>query len=162
MGHAWGAEDEYHPDAYESPVKQYGYMLGVNANSEYNNGLGYFDGAGEGIEALRDVVMIQCVGSRNEESPNCSRVCCQAAVKNALRIKELKPDANVYVLYRDIRTYGELEYFYREARRQGVLFLRFDDEDPPQVESTEEKLVVTYSDPVLQRKVNHHYPPVPY
>jgi heterodisulfide reductase subunit A-like polyferredoxin len=107
----------------------------------------------EGAEALHNVVMIQCVGSRNEESPNCSRVCCQAAVKNALHIKELNPDANVYVLYRDIRTYGELEYYYREARRQGVLFLRFDEDDPPQVESTEESLTVTFMDPVLQRKI---------
>ncbi len=107
----------------------------------------------EGAEALHNVVMIQCVGSRNEESPNCSRVCCQAAVKNALHIKELNPDANVYVLYRDIRTYGELEYYYREARSQGVLFLRFDEDDPPQVESTEESLMVTFMDPVLERKM---------
>jgi heterodisulfide reductase subunit A-like polyferredoxin len=106
-----------------------------------------------GAEDLQDVVMIQCVGSRNEEFPNCSRVCCQAAIKNALQIKELKPDANVYVLYRDIRTYGELEYYYREARRQGVLFLRFDEEDPPQVESFEGSLMVTFADPVLQRKI---------
>ena len=87
----------------------------------------------KGADDLKHVVMIQCVGSRNEDFPNCSRICCQSAVKNALHIKELNPEAEVYVLYRDIRTYGELEYFYREARRQGVQFFRFDREEPPQV-----------------------------
>ena len=107
----------------------------------------------KGADDLRDVVMIQCVGSRNEDYPNCSRICCQSAVKNALQIKELNPDANVYVLYRDIRTFGELEYYYREARRQGVLFFRFDSKEPPEVESTEEGIVVTFKDHVLQRDV---------
>ncbi len=80
----------------------------------------------KGAEDLQQVVMIQCVGSRNEEFPNCSRICCQNAVKNALHIKELNPETDVYVLYRDIRTYGELENYYREARRQGVHFFRFE------------------------------------
>ena len=107
----------------------------------------------KGAENLQNVVMIQCVGSRNEEFPNCSRICCQAAVKNALHIKELNPDAHVYILYRDIRTYGELEYYYREARRQGVLFFRFDKEDPPRVESTNQGLMVTLKDHVLQKDI---------
>jgi len=104
----------------------------------------------KGADDLQDVVMIQCVGSRNEESPNCSRICCQNAVKNALHIKELNPEANVYVLYRDIRTYGEMEFYYRDARQQGVLFFRFDAENPPQVESTDDGLFVTFRDQVLQ------------
>jgi heterodisulfide reductase subunit A-like polyferredoxin len=70
----------------------------------------------------QNVVMIQCVGSRNEENPNCSRICCQTAIKNALHLKALNPDMNVYVLYRDIRTYGLLEDYYTEARKKGVLF----------------------------------------
>ncbi len=107
----------------------------------------------KGAENLQNVVMIQCVGSRNEEFPNCSRICCQAAVKNALHIKKLNPDADVYVLYRDIRTYGELEYYYREARRQGVLFFRFDKDDPPRVESTDQGLMVTLKDHVLQKNI---------
>jgi heterodisulfide reductase subunit A-like polyferredoxin len=81
------------------------------------------------LEEPRQVVMIQCIGSRNDENPNCSRVCCQTAVKNALHIKEEYPDAQVFVLYRDIRTYGLLEDYYTEARRQGVFFFRFDPED---------------------------------
>jgi heterodisulfide reductase subunit A-like polyferredoxin len=107
----------------------------------------------KGAENLQNVVMIQCVGSRNEESPNCSRICCQAAIKNALHIKDLKPDANVYVLFRDIRTYGELEYYYREARRQGVLFFRFDKDDPPRVESTDQGLQVILKDHILQKDI---------
>jgi heterodisulfide reductase subunit A-like polyferredoxin len=105
----------------------------------------------KGADDLQDVAMIQCVGSRNEEHPNCSRICCQSAVKNALHIKELNPEANVYILYRDIRTYGELEYYYREARQKGVLFFRFDQDAPPQVESTEDGLRVIFRDHVLQR-----------
>jgi heterodisulfide reductase subunit A-like polyferredoxin len=107
----------------------------------------------KGAENLQNVVMIQCVGSRNEECANCSRICCQTAIKNALHVKELNPESHVYVLYRDIRTYAELEYYYREARRQGVLFFRFDKDDPPRVESTDQGLMVTLKDHVLQRDI---------
>ena len=102
---------------------------------------------------LENVVMIQCVGSRNEDFSNCSRVCCQTAVKNALHIKDLNPETNVYILYRDIRTYAMLENHYREARRRGVIFSRFDRDDPPQVELTGEGLLVTFKDHVLQRQI---------
>src|ERR1019366_3108185 len=70
----------------------------------------------------QNIVMIQCVGSRNEKHPYCSRICCSMAVKNALAIKELDPDANVYVLYRDVRTYGFREIYYQQAREAGVQF----------------------------------------
>jgi len=99
----------------------------------------------------RNVVMIQCVGSRNEENPNCSRVCCQTAVKNALHLKALDPDMNVYVLYRDIRTYGLLEDYYTEARKKGVLFFRFDPQNPPVAEAANGNLQVTFNDHVLNR-----------
>jgi len=104
-----------------------------------------------GAEDLNHVVMIQCVGSRNEENPNCSRICCQNAVKNALHVKEMNPETEVYVLYRDLRTYGELEYYYREARKQGVRFFRFEKEAPPQVTSSSGGLTVSFMDLVLQR-----------
>jgi heterodisulfide reductase subunit A-like polyferredoxin len=107
----------------------------------------------KGAEDLRQVVMIQCVGSRNEEHPNCSRICCQNAVKNALLVKEMNRDTEVYVLYRDIRTYGELEYFYREARKAGVHFLRFDKAEPPEATPSGEGLTVSFRDLVLQRKL---------
>ncbi len=107
----------------------------------------------KGADDIQDVVMIQCVGSRNEDFANCSRICCQSAVKNALHIKELNPDANVFVLNRDIRTYGELEYYYREAREKGVLFFRYNKEDPPKVESDNGNVYVNFKDHVLQREL---------
>jgi heterodisulfide reductase subunit A2 len=105
----------------------------------------------KGAEDLKRVVMIQCVGSRNEKNPNCSRICCQSAVKNALHIKKLQPDADVFILYRDIRTYGLLEEYYTEARKQGVIFSRYRPEDPPTVESSEKGVTVTFKDPILGR-----------
>ncbi|MBK5099586.1 MAG: FAD-dependent oxidoreductase [Desulfobacteraceae bacterium] len=104
-----------------------------------------------GAAELRQVVMIQCVGSRNDENPNCSRVCCQASIKNAIHIKKLNPEANVWILHRDIRTYGLLEDYYTEARKLGVTFFRFDEDNPPVVESTDEGLMVTFRNNVLQR-----------
>jgi heterodisulfide reductase subunit A-like polyferredoxin len=106
-----------------------------------------------GAEGLNRVVMIQCVGSRNEENPNCSRVCCQSAVKNAIHIKELNPKADVFILYRDMRTYGLMEDYYRRARDLGVIFSRFRKEDPPGIDKTEDGLSVTFRDHVLGRDV---------
>ena len=105
------------------------------------------------LQEPKQVVMIQCIGSRNDENPNCSRVCCQTAVKNALHIKENYPDANVYVLYRDMRTYGLLENYYTEARRRGVLFFRFDPQDPPVAAAATDGVEVTFTDHVLNRKL---------
>ncbi len=107
----------------------------------------------KGAEDLSQVVMIQCVGSRNEENPNCSRICCQSAIKNALHIKKLQPEAQIFILYRDIRTYGFLEEYYTEARKQGILFSRYDPEDPPTVASSEAGVVVTFKDHILGRSL---------
>jgi len=99
----------------------------------------------------QQVLMIQCIGSRNEENPNCSRICCQTAVKNALAIKETHPDTDVFILYRDIRTYGLMEEYYTEARRRGVLFFRFEPDNPPKAQKTDEGIEVTFTDHILQR-----------
>jgi heterodisulfide reductase subunit A-like polyferredoxin len=109
--------------------------------------------AENGAEDLSSVVMIQCVGSRNEDSPNCSRICCQSAVKNALEIKKLNPHAQVFVLYRDMRTYGLLEDYYKAAREQGVIFIRFDRENPPKVQTSEDGLAVVVRDHILQQNL---------
>ena len=109
----------------------------------------------QGTADLTHIGMIQCVGSRNEESPNCSRICCQNAIKNALHIKDLNANTQVSIFYRDIRTYGILEDYYREARRRGVRFFRFDREEPPRVESMEDRLVVTFKDHVLQKDIRY-------
>ncbi len=106
-----------------------------------------------GASDLNNVVMIQCVGSRNEEFANCSRVCCQTAIKNALHVKELNPDANVYVLYRDIRSYGLMEHYYQAARREGIMFFRFHRDDPPKVQVAGDEVLVTFKDHVLQREL---------
>ncbi len=82
-----------------------------------------------------NLVMIQCVGSRNGERPYCSRVCCGQAIKNALRLKELNPKMNIYILYRDMRTYGFKEDFYQEARSKGIVFIRYEENNPPKVEA---------------------------
>ena len=108
----------------------------------------------KGAADLDNVVMIQCVGSRNDENVECSRICCQNAVKNALQIKKLNPDAQIFVLYRDMRTFGMLEDFYTEARNKGVIFIRFDQETPPDVKtSSDGGLLVTVKDHILQRDI---------
>jgi len=103
-------------------------------------------------EGLNEVVMIQCVGSREEEHQYCSRICCQEAVKNALAIKRANPKARVYVLFRDIRTYGFDELHYEEAREAGVVFIRFEPESKPDV-SWESGLRVKVTDDVLGRPI---------
>jgi len=82
---------------------------------------------------LERIVMIQCVGSRTKERPYCSRVCCGEAIKNALKLKELNPAIEVVILYKDIMTYGFLEKYYTKAREMGVVFLRYDDDNKPEV-----------------------------
>ncbi len=99
------------------------------------------------------VVMIQCVGSRDDERPYCSRVCCGEAVKNALAVKSRNPEAKVYVLYRDIRTYEFKEEYYRQAREQGVVFIHFPDDEYPQVVQNADRLGVTVWDTVLDETV---------
>jgi heterodisulfide reductase subunit A len=99
------------------------------------------------------VVMIQCVGSRNEDNPNCSRVCCQGAVKHGLELKELNPDMEVIILYRDMRMYGMLEDYYKEARSKGILFFRYSADQPPQAGTNGDGLQVTFTDQVLNRPV---------
>jgi heterodisulfide reductase subunit A len=97
------------------------------------------------------VVMIQCVGSRDDDRPYCSRLCCGHAVRNALRFKELRPRANVFVLYRDVRTYGFREQYYRLARERGVRFIRYEPERKPAVSVQEGKLRVEVWEPILER-----------
>jgi heterodisulfide reductase subunit A-like polyferredoxin len=102
---------------------------------------------------FKNIVMIQCVGSRNDKKPYCSRVCCQEALKNALRLKKMKPDVNVTILYRDIRTYGLLEEYYTEARLKGVVFIRYDESGKPDVKLSGDRLEVTVRDHILGKPV---------
>jgi heterodisulfide reductase subunit A len=101
----------------------------------------------------KSVVMIQCVGARNEERPNCARICCGQAIKNALKIKEVNPHTEVYVLYKDIRTYGFKEDYYREASAKGVTFINYADERKPVVINENGKLKVRFWEPVVKAEV---------
>jgi heterodisulfide reductase subunit A len=107
----------------------------------------------ERLGACGTAVMIQCVGSRDEERPWCSRTCCSQAVRNSLKLKELNPAMDVYVLYRDMRTYGLREEYYRRAAEKGVLFIRHEKEQAPEVIRVEEGgrsfLRVTVAEPTL-------------
>ena len=109
------------------------------------------------IVNCNNLVMIQCVGSRDGERPYCSRVCCNQAIKNALKLKEIKPEMNIYILYRDMRTYGFAEVYYQEARRRGVVFLRYDLDDKPKVSTVKHNgrylLRVTTNDPILGEQI---------
>ncbi len=101
----------------------------------------------------KSVVIIQCVGSRDEEHPNCSRICCSTAMANALKIRKDHPETSVYVLYRDIRTYGFREGNYNEAARLGVTFLRYDPSSPPKVFEEDGELVVQVDEQFIEQTV---------
>ena len=105
------------------------------------------------LRALNTAVFIQCVGSREPERPYCSRVCCTHAVESALHLKKLNPAMKVYVLYRDIRTYGEREYLYRDARLAGILFIPFTLQSKPQVFLENDRLRVEVLDKILGKTV---------
>ncbi len=111
----------------------------------------------EKIAAAEAVVMIQCVGCRNQDRNYCSRVCCGHAIKNALALRKKNPEAAIYILFRDMRTYGLKEDFYREASENDITFIRYEPENRPEVEPAKEAgkeiLRVTVPDPVLGRKL---------
>jgi len=139
--------EEYHPNEY-----LYGKDPSVLTQLELENRI-----AVDGDKKFGNVVMVQCVGSRCDDRPYCSRMCCGEAVKNALTIKEKDPDANVYVLYRDIRTYGLTEEYYRKARENGVVFIRYDEDNKPKVKKGisegKEALQVSVFEPTIREDI---------
>jgi heterodisulfide reductase subunit A len=105
----------------------------------------------EKLEQADTVVFIQCVGSRDDERPYCSRICCTTSVSQAISIKEQKPDTDVLILYRDIRTFGEREVLYKKARELGVIFIRYSLDKKPVVTESKDGLEVKVFDPILQQ-----------
>lgn len=103
--------------------------------------------------SAQSVVMVQCVGSREEPNDYCSRVCCNKAVTNALAIKEISPETEIYILHKDIRTYAFYERDYRRARELGVHFIRFEDEKPT-VTPNNGHLDVKVQDSLLNRFID--------
>jgi heterodisulfide reductase subunit A len=138
---------------HEGATTEYGYgnEEKVLTQSELKTGLA--DGSID-AGALEDVVMIQCVGSRQKEGRRyCSRICCTWALANALKIKEKNPDARVFVLYRDLMSYGFYEQYYTKARTAGVIFINYSLDNKPQVEMVEGKPVVKFTDNVLNTEM---------
>jgi heterodisulfide reductase subunit A len=140
--------DELKPQEY-----LYGEDKRVLTQLELEKGLAT---GGINTSELREVVMVQCVGSRNEERPYCSRVCCAEAVKNALSIKALNPTTRVIILYRDMRMYGFLEEHYARARHAGIRFVRYEEKRKPQVSAANGALELTAYNPVLRESVSFH------
>jgi heterodisulfide reductase subunit A len=106
------------------------------------------------VKNARSAVFIQCVGSREEGRPHCSKICCTFSVQKAIELKKRNPEMDVYVIYRDIRTYGEREDLYREARSLGVAFIRYEPENKPVVTETPDgRLEVSLNDLLLRRDI---------
>jgi heterodisulfide reductase subunit A len=126
---------------------QYGQSANIMTQSELENALQTSDFS----SSNRNIVMIQCAGSRNEERAYCSRICCTMAVKNALKLKKQNPDTNIIVLYRDIRTYGFREKYYKQAREAGVIFMRYEKENPPVISANHD--LVTLKSPDFPEQI---------
>ncbi|MBU0988122.1 MAG: FAD-dependent oxidoreductase, partial [Proteobacteria bacterium] len=105
------------------------------------------------IEQARNVVFVQCVGSRDDEHPYCSKVCCTHSVKCAIDFKKKNSDVNVYILYRDLRTYGKKEDLYREARKAGVLFFTYDRDEKPVVSPDGDRVRIEFKDRIVNRRM---------
>ena len=107
----------------------------------------------ETLNGANSVVLVQCVGSRCTERPYCSRICCNKSIKNALKLKQHNPDTNVYILYRDVRAYGVHELAYRQARENGVIFIRYEERAKPEVTVEDGKLKVRVLDQILRQNI---------
>ncbi len=112
----------------------------------------------ENIIKFRSLAMIQCVGCRQEDRNYCARICCSHAIKNALKLKGINPGIDIYILFRDMRTYSFREDYYREAANKGVRFIRYVPEDKPQVETAVVEglpvLRITVADAILGRNLD--------
>jgi heterodisulfide reductase subunit A-like polyferredoxin len=146
---ATGAK-EYKPTEYlygqdERVITQLEFEQGMAADGDWF--------AADGKQPAKTVVLIQCVGSRSKERPYCSRVCCIESVKTALKIKEVSPAANIFVLYRDVRTYGFKESYYTRARQKDVMFIRYEEDRKPEVSRNGSGLQVEVFDRVLNMPI---------
>ncbi len=112
------------------------------------------NGSTQMLENVDSVVMIQCVGSRDDKHPYCSRICCSQAVKNSLNFYNTNPDANIYVLYKDMRTYGFREEYYQKAREAGVVFIRYDDDHKPEIKMDNGSISMSVMEPILGEPID--------
>jgi heterodisulfide reductase subunit A len=141
--------DEYKPNEY-----LYGEDDRVLTQLELEEQISKSD---EKLKNSKSLVMVQCVGCREEDRNYCARICCNVAIKNALKLKEINPEMDIYILFRDMRTYGFAEDYYREAAEKEVRFIRWEPDERPQVESAtaggKSVLRITVPDPVLGQKL---------
>ncbi len=138
--------EAYKPTEYLYTNKDPEVYLALELDREIFNDPNRFKG-------INTAVFIQCVGSREPERPYCSKMCCTHSIQSALKLKEINPDMDVYVLYRDIRTYGGREDIYREARSKGIVFIRYKLEEKPCVERQNGKLKVKVKDQALKCRI---------
>ena len=110
-------------------------------------------GGDKKVSGAKSAVFVQCVGSRDSERPYCSKVCCTHSIKSALELKDMNPEMDIFVLYRDIRTYGQREKLYREARLKGVIFIRYSLDQKPLIEKSGDNISVTVRDHILDRDI---------
>ena len=137
---------EYEPQEY-----LYGKHPGVFTHLDFDEAITKKDAR---IGSAKTAVFIQCVGSRIPERPYCSKTCCTHSLESALTLKKMNPDMDVYILYRDLRSYGFREDLYREAREKGVIFIRYDLERPPELEADDgQNLTLEIIDHVLGRPI---------
>jgi heterodisulfide reductase subunit A len=108
------------------------------------------------FDSSRTAVFVQCVGSRIPQRPYCSKVCCTQSIKSALSLKSRNPEMNIFILYRDLRSYGLREDLYREARTQGIKFIRYQNEEGISVNTGDHGLEINFTDRVLQRRMIIH------
>ncbi len=106
------------------------------------------------IKKAKAVAFIQCVGSRIPERPYCNKVCCAHSVESAIKLKVMNPEMDVFILFRDMRTYGEREVLYTRARELGVVFIRYVIANPPKVEEAGGRLKITVTDQIMQMPVS--------
>jgi heterodisulfide reductase subunit A len=141
-------------DPYQPTEFLYGEDERVMTNLELEERIARRD---EAVTGARSLTMIQCVGCRNEDRNYCARICCGQSIKHALKLKEINPEMDIHILFRDMRTYGVREDFYREASGKEVKFIRYTPEDKPQVEAAVEEgrpvLRITTADPILGHKL---------
>ena len=107
----------------------------------------------DSIKNIKSALFIQCVGSRIEERPYCSKTCCTHSIQNALQLKELNPEMDIFILYRDMRTYGLREDLYRKARKKGILFFRYDVNKELSVDNDRKDLRIRFTDSTIKRKI---------
>jgi heterodisulfide reductase subunit A len=140
--------------AYQPTEYLYGEDERVLTNLELEERIGQGD---ESLLGAQSLVMIQCVGCRQEDRNYCARICCNQSIKNALKLKKINPQMDIYILFRDIRTYGMAEDYYREASENDVKFIRFEADDKPKVEAAQAEgrpvLRIAVSDSILGRKL---------